>query len=397
MKTRTESILLYVITGVTDCVLMLLIFTVSRALAETDASLLKMGIAGGGVSAAHVFSSFLFGRLSDRVGRRRIIYAGSGVLLCSVVGCLMLEADSWAFFPVYWLCGIGCGMIYPPLIAWLHQDEGKGHHKQASGINIRFCLSWNIGIIVALKSGGILYGHNTDWPLKLAVGLMFVSFFVLLLTGRRSTKPKAETVEEASDDVVLHRRTLSGGFMKMNWVANLGGAFAMSMILHLFPDLVVRLGISSNTQGTMLVTMRGFVIATYLLLYLSNFWHLRFIVSLVPQFTAVAGLIVLSFAKSPVWLVVGLVSVGALIGYNYFAGLYYSTTSRDDEGKGLASGMHEATIAAGFALGSIIGGIVGTYGGPRSPYLLGILVIVILAVIQIRIYFREVRPLLMGR
>jgi hypothetical protein len=53
--------------------------------------------------------------------------------------------------------------------------------------------------------------------------------------------------------------------------------------------------------------------------------------------------------------------------------------------------MHEATLGIGFAGGSLFGGIAGTYGGDRMPYVLGIVVIAALFVLQIALYARR-RP-----
>ena len=72
-KTKLNSRLLYLVAVCTDFVAALLIFSVTRDLAARGAGLLKMGMAGGGFSFAYAVSSFVFGRLSDRVGRYLLI------------------------------------------------------------------------------------------------------------------------------------------------------------------------------------------------------------------------------------------------------------------------------------------------------------------------------------
>jgi predicted MFS family arabinose efflux permease len=90
------------------------------------------------------------------------------------------------------------------------------------------------------------------------------------------------------------------------------------------------------------------------------------------------------------------VGLGLLGGYNYFASLYYSTTGSKSHRKGLASGIHEATLSIGFAAGSMAGGVAGHLAGVRAPYVLGMAVIAFLVVIQIILYRKNVLPLRRG-
>ena len=78
----------------------------------------------------------------------------------------------------------------------------------------------------------------------------------------------------------------------------------------------------------------------------------------------------------------GLTGVALLVGYNYFASLYYSSTRGGDEARGAAMGLHEATLAAGMTCGSALGGVLGTYAGPGSPYLLAACVVTVLGFVQ---------------
>jgi len=392
MQRTANSRLLYLITWVTDFAAMLLIFTVSRNLAETGAGLLKMGAVGAGISLMHCVSSLVFGRLSDRIGRRGLIFGGQVLMLLSCVGCLALHADRWPYFIAYFTAGVGLGMIYPALIAWLNQGGQPGvGSAHVSRILVRFCLAWNLGMISGQMAGGWLFQFEHRWPIGLAVVLITINLALVLLTDRRSSKPQPASNPLAEPQ--LRERAISAGFAKMSWIANLGGALSVSMILHLFPKLAVSLNVPSDRHGTMLAVMRLAVIGTYLLMHYSRFWHYRFAIALAAQAAGLAGLACLALAQGMVGLISGLMGVALLVGYNYFAGLYYSTTSRGDEGKGFVSGMHEATLGLGIAAGSMGGGIVGSLAGERTPYVLAICVVVALAVVQIVIYSRQVYAL----
>ena len=79
----------------------------------------------------------------------------------------------------------------------------------------------------------------------------------------------------------------------------------------------------------------------------------------------------------------GLVSLAQLMGYNYFASLYYSTTGVTEERRGAASGMHEFTLSVGFAAGAAGGGMFGQFFGIRAPYQLAAAFIFALLILQL--------------
>jgi predicted MFS family arabinose efflux permease len=199
---------------------------------------------------------------------------------------------------------------------------------------------------------------------------------------------------------VLRHRELSVFFSRLAWTANLGGSFSMSMVFHLLPRLMVDLEISANDHGWLIMFCRVCVLSTYVLLYRLAFWHYRFYFPLVTQLLAVAGLVIVVLAQS-IWQIgLGLAALGVLVGYNYFASLYYSTAGGGPERQGLVSGIHEASLGVGFAMGSIAGGLFARLAEAfdqvlppllvqRSPYVLAISVIAALLVLQGRMYRRR--------
>jgi MFS family permease len=280
-------------------------------------------------------------------------------------------------------------LIYPAVIAWLsHSQESQQRTPVISQTLIRFCLAWNLGMICGQISGGWLFPFGRHWPIALAMTLAAADLVLVLMTGRGP----AETIPEPTPRKDP-TQPLSAAFAKLSWISNLGGSFSISMVFHLFPKLAVELGIPAQRHGTMLVAVRTVVIIIYLLMHTTRFWHHRFSTALTAQAAAVAGLLVLSLASTQAGLLAGLAGLGLLVGYNYFASLYYSTTGSGAENKGAASGIHEATLATGLAAGSFAGGIVGSLAGIRAPYLLAACVIATMATLQIVVYLRHVRPL----
>src|SRR5262249_7454448 len=169
--------------------------------------------------------------------------------------------------------------------------------------------------------------------------------------------------------------------------------FGGSLVIHLLPDLAVTIGVSPDDHGQLLACWRAVAIATYLLLHHAAFWHYRLSVSLAAQILGAFGLGVIAQAATAFTLLLGLTLLGPLVGYNFFPGLFYSTAGSSHERRPLAAGIHEATLAAGMAIGTLAGGVLGSLVSQRMPYLLAAIVILVLIVMQSIAWWNWVRPL----
>lgn len=383
---RATRRLLYLVTFLTDFTIGLVVFAVSRQLAEGGAGLAFMGAVGGVFSFFWAVSSVICGRLSDRLGRRGLIRSGIGLLIVSGLGCALFSSCLALQLSFYFLGGIASGMVYPPLMAWLNQGQsGSASRRQVSRTLIRFCIAWNLGLISGQFSGGMFFTWDSRLPLFVAAALSFVNLLVIQRTDGGTALPLEFDTAEIGPDA---DRVLSGRFARISWLANLGGAFTTGMVLHLFPDLMVELGIPPENHGAMLAIMRVIVIVTYFFMHHVTFWHHRFYATLAPQIIGLGGLLLLTTATTQNALTLGLAGFGLLLGFNYFASLYYSTTSSHDQNKGLASGIHEATLGLGVAAGSLFGGLAGAAMGPRAPYRFGMIVLVAIILIEIYVFLR---------
>ena len=140
-------------------------------------------------------------------------------------------------------------------------------------------------------------------------------------------------------------------FVYLGWLANVASAMGVSVIIHLFPHLATELEISAPIHGLMVATNRSVVIIIYSLMFWLTFWRYRFSAALLAQLCALAGLTLLASSRTVPFLTLGLILFALLSGYNYFSSIFYSTTTFDRRRQGLASGMHEASLAVGFARG----------------------------------------------
>ena len=112
------------------------------------------------------------------------------------------------------------------------------------------------------------------------------------------------------------------------------------------------------------------------------FWHYQMQTASASQLLAVVGLVLVGSAESAVMLLAGLALMGQLVGFNYFSGLFYSTVGSSEKKRALAAGIHEATLATGMAIGTMVGGIAGSFIGHRAPYFLAAAVLLLLVFVQ---------------
>lgn len=384
------KLLLFLICGLTDFAAFVVIFAVSRGLAERQAESWYLGVAGAGLSFSAGIGSFLGGWLAHRHDGRVVFVSGSVAMSLSIAACALGNPASLWFLPGYWLLGIGLGCLYPPLVGWLNQGEDA--HTNRRGVSrtlILFCVAWNLGMMSGQLMAGSIFSWGANWTFGMAFVVSVLNLTLSVTAARRVVPLSVVAVEKTPAE--HSAAELASAFKRLSWIANLGGMFGGSMVIHLLPDLAVTIGIAAADHGKLLASWRAVIIAIYLLMHVSAFWHYRFSTSLMSQLTAAVGLVVIAGSESAVSLLIGLALLGQLVGYNYFSGLFYSTAGSSHERRALAAGIHEATLATGMAIGTIVGGVMGTLVNHRVPYILAAAVLLSLVLVQIVAWWYWVR------
>src|SRR5262245_16819103 len=300
----------------TDFAAFVAVFAVSRGLAEERAEPWYLGVVGAGFALSAGVGSLLGGWLAHRFDGRPVFLSGAGLIVLSIAACgLGNPADLW-FLPGYWLLGIGLGCLYPPLIGWLNQGEDA--HANRHGVSrtlILFCVAWNVGMMGGQLTAGSLFAWGPRWTYGTALLVAVLNVFLAGATVRRVSRASRVSMDVPPPD--YEAVALAVSFKRLSWIANLGGMFGGSMVLHLLPNMAVAIGGAGDGHGVLLAGLRGVAITTYLLMHHVCFWHYRFSTSLGSQLLAAAGLVVISQAESGAMLLVGLTLLGQLVGYNY--------------------------------------------------------------------------------
>lgn len=385
------KLLLYLISLLTDFSVFLVVFAVSRGLAEDHAEPWYLGIVGATLSLSAGIGSILGGLLCHRFDSRAVFLGGAILIPGSILACAATETRSYLLIFFYWILGMGMGFLYPPLIGWLnHGDAAHSNRLSVSRRLIVFCIVWNVGMMSGQLTAGSLFAMGRQWTFGTALVTAAVNLVIAIVAAlfvRRYTIVTSGPSEPPDPQMV----EIGSVFKRLGWIANLGGTFGGSMVMHLLPDLAVSIGVPADNHGKLLACWRGVTIATCIALHSLAFWHYRLLASLISQVLGAIGLVVIARAESATMLLVGLVLLGQLVGYNYFSGLFYSTAGSSQQNRVLAVGIHEATLALGMAIGTILGGVIGTLVDHRLPYLIAAIAMGFLIVIQIAAWRRWTR------
>lgn len=376
--------ILYLVCGLTDFAAFVVVFGVSRGLAERQSEPWYLGAVGAGMSFSAGVGSILGGWLSQRFDGRPVFLLGAAGLIISAAGSGWLDAGDRFFLPAYWSLGIALGFLYPPLIGWLNQgNSGSAGGRGVSRTLILYCIAWNVGMMCGQLAAGSLFARGGYWLLVSSVAVAGINLLLAILAVTQVRPPDVlltARVKHVVEDRPISQAT---AFKRLSWIANLGGMFGGSLVIHLLPDLAVTIGIPASQHGIVLAGWRSIIIVTYLLMHNVSFWQYSLKTAVASQLTGFIGLIVVGCSDSALMLLIGLALLGQLVGYNYFSGLFYSTMGTAQKKRALAAGIHEATLAGGMAIGTLAGGFAGSRISHRAPYFLASAVLLLLVGLQI--------------
>ena len=375
--------MLYLISWLTDCALILFIFSVTRLLAEKQADGITLGVLGALFFLSSAISNAYAGRICDRIGRRLVSLTGAACLVVSLAIFLIPGSAWWQLYLVYPCVGLAVGQIYPPVIALLSHGT---HPRQASLRFLIFGLCFNFGILCGQAGGGWLYDHvSPQAPVQAALVLASGTFLCLCCVRQPSDLTEAS---QPAPPHVTHDPLRAEQFVRLGWLANCAGMFSMSTLWFLFPKLLVTLSIPADTHGLILSAGRATVMLCYLTMHLLSHWHFRFRFSMLSQTLGCLGMLTVSFAGSPLTLGLGVILMSVMMGYNYFSSLFYNRHAHADHKQGRGFGLNEAFLGLGAAGGSLLGGLMIGDWGTRAPF--GISAVLILVALSLQmIQFRK--------
>lgn len=327
-------------------------------------------------TAFFVILAVPMGRLSDRVGRARVLCAAC-LLLASVSFILPFCRRKLHLVIVFPCVGISQALFWPAYEAWLAEREGGGNLITRLMI---FNLFWSIGIMIGPVLSSYLYsGSNPIIPFYLAGVFSLCNWGTIYFQSKSHQGRHSSSVETDLKPVPTFDQPLlpkpspesQDAYLQIARVANFASWFSLGVLRQLAPKLTLEMGIPTKLFGNLMLTLG--VLQTVMFLWLgtarSARWHYRLPPLIGVQLLSAAGFMGIRFLKPPILWAPAFGLIGVCAAVTYFSSIYYSLHGQSD--KGNKSGWHEAILGSGILLGPFLGGIFADSAlGVKSPYLL---------------------------
>jgi MFS family permease len=295
----------------------------------------------------------LAGVLSDRLGPRRVLL-GAGLLAALGLGIVLVALSVPSLAVSRLVFGAGNAATATALTAWVVAEVPVTQRSRALGL---FGLAVWIGLAVGPVVGENLYqsaGHRTVWVV--AIGTQLAGLGLALLTRGGSAPVRRTPARSAGAGLAAVLRTVlrPGAAGLVAWAAE--GFMIAFLIQHLVGQGVGAQGLTG--AANVFTVFAASVVGVRLLLggLPDRIGPVR--TARGALVVLAAGLVVLAVARDFPTAAAGAVLVGA--GYSpLFPTLtILSTRTLDDRTRATGVGVFSAVTSAGYAVGSLVGGVL---------------------------------------
>lgn len=341
------------------------------------------GILVAVATACYTLLAIPMGRLSDRIDRRMMLYAGC--LLLAIIGLLLPYCNTSLRLLIIFPCiGISMSLFWPAYEAWLAERESEG--KLLHRIML-FNLFWSTGLTLGPAFSGYLYQDSNPFrPFYLS------SLFAIITIGVITICKPNQPCDNASDDsnsseTLFPSINTRNSYLNIARWANFASYFTLGVLRWLAPKLTKEMGIPPTMFGNMMLALGGIQPIVFLFLGTgySTRWHYRLNPLIVVQILSIVSLLAIGMSQNNYIWIFAFIVIGISVAFTYFSSLYYGLDRQEDMGN--KSGWHEAVLGLGSLLGPLLGGYISdSVYGTQSPYILcaGVICIAIVAEIFIR-------------
>lgn len=323
------------------------------------ASAILLGTIGWVAQAMRLPVCFTSGRLSEKVGRTKVIVPAALIFVCVCILFSFARSTNQIII-LYAVAMAAIGGFYPPLQALVGDMSQRGQLTKNLG---SFNIGWCVGGAVAAVAARWVIGASLVFAFyAAAVGGVIAAVFVLL--WRRASNSREPVEQEEAAAVPAEN---SGPLLIIARMGHFTGFFGYAAIRILFP----KVGVSalhwseSRVAAVISLVLVGQAIGI-LGTNISPWWRGKLWPQLAAQFGMLMCALVIVFSASPLVLGTAFFGYGVAMTVAYTAALYHGLSGRKDRGRN--TGIHESLVAAGNIAGCLIGGLVADKISLAAPY-----------------------------
>ena len=339
-----------------------------------------LGVLKAVMTAFFVVLAIPFGRLSDRIERRYVLYAACLVLGAASIG-LPYCRNGTHLMLIFPGIGISMALFWPAYEAWLAEREGEGKLIQRVML---FNIFWSIGVTLGPALSSYLYGDTNPFRSFYLAAIFSLLTLVTIVVNSLQAPGPTETQSTEPAEVLYPPLSVRTTYLNLARCANFASWFVLGVLRRLAPKLTKEMGMLPSTFGNLMLTLGGIQTLAFLVLGsgYSTRWHYRFAPMFIVQILAILSFLgIWSIQNTLLWtFLFGLIGVSAA--FTYFSSLYYGLDRHAD--KGNKSGWHEGILGLGILLGPLLGGVLAdSQFGTQSPYLLCAVAIAIAIFVEV--------------
>jgi len=360
-QSHASLMVLYVSAFLTQMSLSVAFITTPILAYRMEASPFLIGLIGASGGATYAAMTRVFGSISDRFSRKKLLLTSEVIQALSMVICYFSQ-DPYQLILSRLVFALGAALFWPLVIAYVGDlVEAEQLGPALAGYNV----SWISATVIGPQLGGLLiiwFPIRTSFLVAFAV-LFFTSTLIFSGTKARIDKLRSLVHPAESEEPVQEDSTvfpLIHAFLV---------AFTAATLSAIFPAYATQLDVPADQIGLM-----------FLLSGLTQTLTVLLASRLQPKLGE--GTMLLS---SSLLLICSLTMIGLiltvplfLVGFTIFGlgqGLAYSTAifsvlKGSGSRRGKAAGMFESTLGVGFFVGPLVGGILYQLGG-SYPYFFG--------------------------
>lgn len=332
------------------------------------ASPVQLGFLAASFSFTQFFAAPIVGRLSDRFGRKPILFIA---LLGTAVSFIIFGAASslkWLFFSRA-LHGIFSAGVYPIAVAYVGDSTSK---EQRIVYVSRLTAIFSLGFIVGPAVAGFLSGISHSLPFFVAGGLALLNAIFILFFVPESLKEKAErfVIREGLLNIKAMAHAFRGNFGTLFFLLFAWG-FALSNLQVAFPLFASEQFSFDEIHIGLLFTSMGVTAALTQWIFLPRMARKMGELTTVALgvFIMALGQGLISFAPFPAILFL-FVSISTLGSALYRPTINALLSEQTKEGQGTTMGLAFSFESLGRVVGPLSAGVLISVAGLHSQFLL---------------------------
>jgi len=207
---------------------------------KIGASLSMLGSYGSVSAIAMLLFSLPFGRLSDRIGRKKMMTPGLVLFILMPLSYIVAKTPLH-LYPIRILLGLGVGLVFGNGFLLMTEVSDSEQRNIAQGL---YMTSMGLGFTMGPLIGGItakIYGNTVSFYLSSLFGLL--SVLILQFIKEKKVNKKSEHPETSLSEIIKDPKVLASG------IANFLNSLMFNALTLFYPVYGASIGLDEAQIG----------------------------------------------------------------------------------------------------------------------------------------------------